>query len=405
MSPIDKTKLDTFELKIIFILMEPEIDCSLTGCIDDLVLTGEIDELELVLSMADHDDFKSTNIEAHEEAKRRLLLRIQELKNCGPDQFRKYACDGENVTFMLERYGVAIVPSILDEKECDDMVNGMWDFLEHITADMEVPIRRDDERSWLSFYDLFVIHSMLMQHWQVGHAQFVWILRQNPKIVDIFARIWGVEREDLIVSFDGAAFHMPSEVTNRGYFRGKEWLHCDQNFNNSNFICVQSWVTGLEVRPGDATLTFLEGSNRLHGDFAGAFELNVKDDWYKLTESEIQWYYNRGCRNMTITCPPGSLVLWDSRTIHAGKEALKDRQLRNFRCVVYLCYTPRSLITEANRKKKVKALDEMRMTSHWPHKVKLFATQPRTYGKELPKLRSLEPPVLNLLGLRLAGHK
>ena len=107
---------------------------------------------------------------------------------------------------------------------------------------------------------------------------------------------------------------------------------------------------------------------------------------------------------MNIVCPAGSLVLWDSRTMHAGKEPLKTRERRNFRCVVYLCYMPKSLLTEANRKKKVKALKELRMAGHWSAmKVKLFPKTPRTYGKELPKVVDIDPPVLNELGKSLAG--
>lgn len=331
------------------------------------------------------------------------IIELERKVRPGNDQFEKYCCNADTVMTMLENYGVAIIPSVLTSLECEEMLNGMWSFLEHITSQMQIPIKKNDEKTWSTFYELFTLHSMLMQHWQVGHAQFVWDLRQNRKIVDIFARIWNVKPEDLIVSFDGAAFHMPSEVTNRGYYRGNKWFHTDQNLLDPTFCCVQSWVTGLEVRPGDATLTFLEGSHKLHGEFAKTVAVKDKKDWYKLTEKETQWFEAKGCHAMNIACPPGSLVLWDSRTMHAGKEALKDRLQRNFRCVVYLCYTPKNLLTAANRKKKVKAFNEMRMTSHWPHKVKLFPVMPRTYGQQLPQIPEILPPILNELGKTLAG--
>jgi ectoine hydroxylase-related dioxygenase (phytanoyl-CoA dioxygenase family) len=164
-------------------------------------------------------------------------------------------------------------------------------------------------------------------------------------------------------------------------------------------------VTGLDVNHGDATLSFLEGSHEYHKEFGEVHKMTSKDDWHKLTTEEMEWYSKKGCKKRSIMCPKGSLVLWDSRTIHAGKEALKDRREVNFRCVVYVCYTPRSLITEANRKKKMKAFEEMRMTTHWPHKVKLFAVQPRTYGKTLQEITDIEKPVLNAFGRRLAGFQ
>jgi ectoine hydroxylase-related dioxygenase (phytanoyl-CoA dioxygenase family) len=320
-------------------------------------------------------------------------------------QCQKYYASKKNVMSVLEKHGVAIIPSILDEKECAEIVDGMWTFLESITSKFSEPIRRDNKNSWNSFYDLFLLHSMLMQHWKIGHAQFVWNVRQNPKIASIFAEIWKVPMEELLVSFDGASFHMPPEVTKRGYYRGNDWLHCDQSFSGSDLECIQGWVTGLDVNHGDATLTFLEGSHKHHKACGDEHKITSKDDWYKLSTEEMKWYEQKGCKKRSIMCPKGSLVLWDSRTIHAGKEALKDRREVNFRCVVYVCYTPRSLITEANRKKKVKALKEMRMTTHWPHKVKLFPVQPRTYGKTVPEITSIRSPELSKFGQTLAGYK
>ena len=45
----------------------------------------------------------------------------------------------------------------------------------------------------------------------------------------------------------------------------------------------------------------------------------------------------------------------------------------------------------------------MRMTSHWPHNVKLFPKYPRTYGKEIPEIEKLDPPILSEQGKKLAG--
>jgi hypothetical protein len=88
---------------------------------------------------------------------------------------------------------------------------------------------------------------MLIQHWSIGHAQHVWDLRQNPKIVDVFAKIWDCNREDLLTSFDASSFHFPPEDTNRGYYR-QPWLHCDQSFTRNDFECVQSWVATSSIK-------------------------------------------------------------------------------------------------------------------------------------------------------------
>ena len=50
---------------------------------------------------------------------------------------------------------------------------------------------------------------MLIQYHSVGHAQVSWDVRQNPKIVDIFAHFWKCEPEELLVSFDGLLSYFP----------------------------------------------------------------------------------------------------------------------------------------------------------------------------------------------------
>ena len=71
------------------------------------------------------------------------------------------------------------------------------------------------------------LHGMLVQYWGVGQSQFVWDIRQNPKVAAVFAKLWDVEPEELLVSFDGLSCHLSPEVTNKGYFRDNMWMHFD----------------------------------------------------------------------------------------------------------------------------------------------------------------------------------
>ena len=70
---------------------------------------------------------------------------------------------------------------------------------------------------------------------------------------------------------------------------------------------------------------------------------------------------------------------------------------------MYLCYQPRKKCSKESLKKKQKAFDELRMTSHWPCKIKLFAKTPRTYGAEMPIINMIPKPNLTDLGKRFAG--
>ena len=315
----------------------------------------------------------------------------------------KYITTPDKIKETIAKYGVAIVQNVLDPPEVENMRTGMWSYLEHITQNFDKPINRNDSGSWVEYLKLYPIHSMLLQQYQVGHSQFVWDIKQNEKVVEVFSKLWNVPQEDLLTSFDGASFHFPPEETNRGWYR-KTWYHTDQSYFRPDFECVQSWVTGYDVEEGDATLAFLEGSNIYHKEFQEVHKVSDKKDWYRHTAEEQSFYEGKGCSEKKIKCKAGSLVLWDSRTIHCGTEPLRKRENKNLRNVVYVCMTPRSMATDKMLAKKRKAFDELRMTSHWPHKPKLFPKNPRTYGGPLPNVVEIERPILTELGKRLSGY-
>ena len=333
-------------------------------------------------------------------------------------EYEKYACKNVNeIPTMLEKYGVAILPSVLNEEECSNMKSGMWDYLETVTKNFDTPMDRDNSDTWKEIKKLWIKHSMLIQNWSIGHAQFIWDLRQNQKIIDVFSTIWNTPAEDLLVSFDGASVNFPPETTKFGWAKkDKTWLHSDQCFLRNGFECIQSWVTAYDVNPGDATLTFLEGSHKYHKDFKTYKDQTMKEgsdelfkkagDWYKLdSPDELDFYINKNqCSQKCIICPAGSICLWDSRTIHCGLEALKEREEPNTRCVAYLCYTPRSLASETVLAKKIKAFKNLRTTNHWAHKPLLFSTMPRTYGAPIAPIASIDAPTgITDLGKRLIG--
>jgi len=319
-------------------------------------------------------------------------------------EFDKYIASNENVLEVLNKYGVAIIPSVLNEEECNEMNNGMWDTLEFLTRNFETPINRDNPNTWREMTKLYPKHSMLIQNWCIGHSQYIWNIRQNIKVVDIFAKIWDCNIENLLVSYDAVSYHLPPESTKQGWFRGRNWFHTDQSYSDSSFKCIQSYITGFDVNEGDATLSVLEGSNNYHKECQEKFKINKKDNWYKLGEEELNFYINeKQCIPIRIKCPKGSLVLWDSRTIHCGLEALKTRKIPNFRNIVYLCYQPRNKTSVKELLKKQKAFEEMRMTSHWANKVKLFPKLPQTYGGPIYKITQLPKPIINDLGRKLTG--
>lgn len=314
----------------------------------------------------------------------------------------KYYTTKEKLRETIEKYGVAVIPNVFTTEECDSIYSKMWDFFEHITRKWDKPLNRSDKTTWKNIYDLFPLHSMLIQHYGIGQAQFAWEARQNPKAIDIFSHLW--KTNDLLVSFDGSSLHLPPEVTKKGW-RNKLVHHTDQSYTRNNFECVQSFVTLHDVNDGDATLSFMESSNSFHKEFAVNFNVDNPSDWYRLSEDEERFYLNKGCQYKKIKCPKGSMVFWDSRTIHCGTEPSSTRNKENVRAVVYLCYMPKSLITHKNLEKKKFAFESLRTTSHYPCNIRLFPKNPRTYGRQINGVTMdlAVKPTLTDVGKKLAG--
>jgi hypothetical protein len=316
----------------------------------------------------------------------------------------KFVTTKEKLLQTLNKYGAAVINNVLNVDEVVKFRELYLSELGELTG-----IKIDDTTTYKKIHDFYPMHSMLIQHFKVGHLKTTWKLRQMNKIVDIFANIYQCKTKDLLVSFDGLSWAMPHEITKRGYYRGNKWLHTDQRGGIKGYPvlkgevhCIQGLLNLYPVRQGDATTSFLEKSHLLHDEFIGE---DLKSDWYKLSDEEIEWYRKKGCKQYNLTGTAGSMFFWYSKTIHQGIEALKKRKESNFRLAIYLCYVPRKGVDKKVIVKKIKAFKELRTTSHWPDRPKLFSKNPRTYGGKLPSITYNPRPVLNNLGLRLIGIK
>ena len=315
-------------------------------------------------------------------------------------EYKEFNTDLTNLNTYLDDHGVAVIPNVLTEAECVSLRNDIWKELKYVTKNR---FDINDITTWRNFYDFYPLHSMLLQHFSLGHMQPVWDIRQHKKVCKVYETIWNTPKEDLLVSFDGLSVHLPPEKTKRGWYLGNNWFHTDQSFKKKDKCCIQGFINLYPVNEKDASLTVLEKSHKYHQEFNSTYNINSSDDWYKLQKGEIDFYTKKGCKPYAVKAGIGSMVLWDSRTIHQGKEPEKTRPDENFRIVVYVCMMPRSVSNDKALIKKQKAFNELRLTSHWADNPKLFAKTPRTYGGVIPEFNMIHKPVLNETGLRLAG--
>ena len=65
----------------------------------------------------------------------------------------KYFCDITTLKSTAEKYGVAIIPNVLTDEECQTMVDGIWGHFEHITQNWETPIKKMIKKAGVAYID------------------------------------------------------------------------------------------------------------------------------------------------------------------------------------------------------------------------------------------------------------
>lgn len=329
----------------------------------------------------------------------------------------------DDIKQTLEIHGVCIIPGVLSEETCDIVFDEMVKDFVFRTSELTVPFDPDDENTWSVLKLFHPLHNMLYKHWGLSQSQYLWDhVRSDPDIIDCFSKVW--DTEELICSFDGISFHLPGELCGEDFFQKKHWYHFDQSYNDTQFKSVQGLVNMFDTNEGDATLTAFLKSHQYFDEYGremiAAFErenpsLPEKkiEEKFKLNfnrTDNLDYFRSRGCHEVRIECPKGSLVLFDSRTLHQGSQPLKDRPEPNIRCVSYVCMTPIDKIREYAYSKKVfinrslKAVEELRTTSHWPQYRKLETKLPSSrYGPKVedPGFIYPDPPTLNERSFKL----
>jgi ectoine hydroxylase-related dioxygenase (phytanoyl-CoA dioxygenase family) len=318
-----------------------------------------------------------------------------------------------NTVNNINNYGICILKNVLNETECQSLINGMCSDFSYLTQKMTPQFDINNSVTWSTLNSLLPIDGMLYQHWGIGQSQTVWNVRTNDKVIDVFSKIYGTS--DLLVSFDAVNFALPPEFTDNKpnkYYSDDKW-HFDQSLTRNNFECIQGWVNAFDTNQEDSTLAIMIYSNKFHKLYAdyliGLGQTLNKDDWLRI--EDLSFFTHYGCIPYRVEAPKGSLVLWDSRTLHFGSKPLPWRTKPNYRMLIYLCYTPSSLITEAKRKRKIEIFLEKgkfgqgRTTNHWPHKPKVFPETPRLWNNDPPNITSLPNPIIDVKYKGLIGFK
>jgi hypothetical protein len=228
----------------------------------------------------------------------------------------------------LEEHGYVVIPNVLSADECNASINGMWQWLSVISGGV---IQRSRPSTWAEpsedtpngMWPFCCREKGIIQWYSSCHQQFVWDIRQHPSVVAIFARLWGCDARDLLVSFDAVNIQRPIEyldtvgITGHTTRFNNAWHHIDQSAGVRGRVCVQSFVNLNDSAEDDGCLIVDPGSHRLHEALC---------DKFNVSENPQQWIRLHDKERPRLPAPPSGGTLRLSR--HVGQPHRAHRRYR-----------------------------------------------------------------------------
>ena len=115
-----------------------------------------------------------------------------------------------------------------------------------------------------------IIHGNgIFKYFEIGHQRFNWLARTNPKIVNIFKRLWN--SDELVTSFDGCCYY-PSDYKGDDVY----WVHTDQSSHKKGRHCLQSFLS--LTNNSERTLVIYKGSHLLHEHYFKTLNIDAPRD-------------------------------------------------------------------------------------------------------------------------------
>jgi hypothetical protein len=315
----------------------------------------------------------------------------------------------------LEELGYCVVPGVISDEETEVLYERVW----HEYVEKAWPNCRMEDRS--NWKEAFPMHNKMgIFAGPAGQIQVMWDLRQDPRIVEVFAKVWNTS--DLIVSMDGMSLMCPPEIR-EGY--DEPWPHVDQGFfrnrdnvlsNNNNPPVGFVSESSLKTQPftiqgqflfedsfeGDAGFYCIPKSHLRFSEFAPQLEAldaleGPREERREAKKECLQNFFGKGTDESGnpycmkhVTAPRGSVILWDSRTLHWNQHASKDRDNPKVRMVGYICYVPKARLTDEVKALREKVFEMGVSTGHNPLNPEPKCTKPPHIRQEFE--RYLEDP-------------
>jgi len=301
----------------------------------------------------------------------------------------------------LEEFGYCVVPNVISTEETEVLYERLWhEFVEKAWPKCKL----EDRSNWKETFPKQ--NKMGIFAGPAGQTQVMWDVRQDPRIIELFANVWNTH--DLIVSMDGMSLMCPPEIREGEY---EPWPHVDQavlrradgtaHSNNPpmGFVSesllktapytIQGQFLFEDSLEGDGGFYCIPKSHLRFEEFAPKLE-TIHATYTGLEKRDrrtalFNEFFDEGTdadgkpyKKQHVTAKRGSFILWDSRTIHWNQHAEKTRPSSDkpkVRMVGFMCYVPKSRLTEEGKKLRAEAFALGIATGHNPTPPELKPTK------------------------------
>jgi hypothetical protein len=285
------------------------------------------------------------------------------------DQSHLHTTNPTHLTSILDLYGVAILDNYFTKEFAKKFVKGAIKWL----INLDIGLTRDKKTWNIKNTPLGPRYGMYQSI--ISHYPKFWKLREE--LYHVFTLLY--DDFELVTSIDGASVYPPKSTSKTT----KDWAHIDQTIN-SNSMCYQSQLVCT-----DSTATFVAtvGSHLKHKQILKEFGIEASStNWHKFTDDQVTHLKKMfGDSYQTpIIASPGSIIFWDSRTIHSAK--YQDPGDTSWRGVFYISMRPLKSVPQRNLNTIKRAAIEGRTTNHWGSR--MFGTSDR-YKQKNEKVMKL----------------
>lgn len=271
----------------------------------------------------------------------------------------------------LRVHGWAVIPGILTPVECHQLWSAFQEY-SRVVADNILEAGEFDVNK-----KMYTVFGDIMVPSAISHAPFVRAVRDHPRVRDIWNFL--CESNNLVCSMDTVNFDAPTRwAKRRNRKRFSSWYvrhRCHPSTIHSP--CIQGFVDILGTPTVDhGGFRVIDQSHLDFHEYASRFHDSKweNEDWKRITPEMIQECM--GCdfegKILDLVTSPGSVILMDSRLIHAQRTV---RVPTDPRFGVYVCYVQKQMLTTQDWKRRAHAEAEGRSTTCWPDARKLRPVQ------------------------------